>query len=164
MSDINALLEQLHDIEGLDSVSVWPLAIGWWIVIALGVVLVSLAVWFLIRWLLFRMSWKYDTLKKLNHLLGILSSSSISDEEMQNAVVLFSEYLRRIALRRFSRKECAGLKGQAWLEWLSKRDVKNFDWVNAGKLLIHAPYAPKSRQLTPEQLKRLIQAAKEWVR
>jgi hypothetical protein len=111
----------------------------------------------------FRRSWKYDTLEKLNHLFKDLSYPSITDVEIQHAIVLFSEYLRRIALHRFSRNTCAGLTGQTWLDWLSRHDAKNFDWVNHGNLLIQAPYAPSSHGLTAEQLKVLIQAAKEWV-
>jgi len=163
MNNIDALLEQLNDIEGLDPIQIWPLAIGWWIIIGVGVVLLSSLVWYLIKRLRFRRSWKYDTLKKLNQLFKILSDPSITDSGIQNEIVLFSEYLRRIALRRFSRNTCAGLTGHAWLEWLSKHDSKNFDWVNHGKLLIHAPYAPFNPGLTAEQLKILIQAAKEWV-
>ena len=36
----------------------------------------------------------------------------LSDATARETVIALSEYLRRIALRRFSRKECAGLVGR----------------------------------------------------
>jgi hypothetical protein len=164
MNEINPLLEKLHDIAGLDPIPLWPLAIGWWIVIGFGTIMLLLAALGLTRWLKFRRSWKYDTLEKLEYLSQTLSQPTVSNMEIQHTATFFSEYLRRIALRRFSRSACAGLTGQAWLEWLTKHDSKNFDWVKHGKSLIQAPYAPAHHRLAPEQLKILIQAAKEWVR
>ena len=28
---MSSLMQQLHDIEGLDPISPWPLAVGWWV-------------------------------------------------------------------------------------------------------------------------------------
>jgi Domain of unknown function (DUF4381) len=163
MTPVDSLLQQLHDIEGLDAIPSWPLALGWRMIIGLGIIIIALAAWYLIQWVRFRRSWKYDTLKKLNELLDDLSRPAVTDEKVRSAATLFSEYMRRIALRRFSRNTCAGLTGKAWLTWLSENDAKNFDWASQGQLLIHAPYAPASYAVTADQLKLLIQAAKEWV-
>lgn len=166
MNNANALLDQLHDIEGLDAVNRWPLAIGYWIVIGLGIIFLTLLIGFAIKWFAYRKSWKHDSRKRLNHLLNTLSKPSVTEETIQNTTILFSEYLRRIALHRFSRSSCAGLKGKAWLEWLSQHDSKNFDWVNKGKLLATVPYAnvKTSKSISVEELKALIHAAKDWVR
>lgn len=158
----NPLIDQLHDIEGLDLISSWPLAIGWWVLITLGTFIVVFLSWMLIRRLLFKRSWKYDTLRKLASLEKMLSEPS--ENRKQEAVILFSQYLRRIAMRRFARKECAGLMGEAWLAWLARQDEKKFDWEKKGKLLINAPYAPRDYSFNVEEIKDLIQAAKEWVR
>lgn len=179
-SAIDSILEKMHDIEGLGPISLWPLAIGWWVVIGLGIIVLSITVWYFFRWFTYRKSWKYDTNKKLNSLLDNLSKPSITASDIQNIASLFSEYLRRIALQKFSRNACAGLTGYAWLEWLSKHDEKKFDWVASGKILAELPYAPmelnldtnlaenhhskSSFQDTSEHLKSLILAAKEWVR
>jgi hypothetical protein len=72
--------------------------------------------------------------------------------------------LRRIAMRCFSRAECAGLEGKAWLRWLTLKDPKGFDWAAHGMLLIDAPYAPTGRNYSTQSLKLLIGAAKRWVR
>ncbi len=155
---MNSLLEQLHDIEGLDPISFWPLALGWWILIAVLILLSLAIVWFTYSKLAFRRSWKNDTLKKLAFL-----EKNLSDSTARETVISLSEYLRRIALRRYSRKECAGLIGNTWLTWLSKQDVKGFDWERKGKLLIDVPYSPLNHKLQGEQIKELIQAVRNWV-
>lgn len=159
---MNQLLEQLHDIEGVDPISWWPLAIGWWFVLAIALVIVGASVCFAIyRWS-YNRSWKKDTLTKLARL-----EENLSEATARESIVLLSEYLRRIALKRFSRKECAGLKGAAWLKWLHQQDPKQFNWETRGALLIEIPYAPVNYRLsdpaTTNEIKEWIRATKEWV-
>lgn len=155
---MESLLEQLHDIDGLDPVSAWPLALGWWVLIGVVVICVVALIVYAIRWLAFRRSWKHDTLQKLATL-----EKGLSDVNAREAAITLSEYLRRISLKRFSRKECAGLTGEAWLKWLAKQDPKKFDWEKKGALLIDMPYAPQQVSLSASQMKELIQAVKMWV-
>ncbi len=156
---MNPQLEQLHDIEGLDLISSWPLAIGWWIVISIAILILSLSIYFGVRHLAFKRSWKNDALKKLAYL-----EKELSDLTARETAIFLSEYLRRIALRRFPRKECAGLIGKAWLKWLTNKDPKHFDWEKKGELLVEIPYAPMNSHLSTDQIKDLIQATREWVR
>lgn len=155
---MSPLMQQLHDIEGLDPISFWPLAAGWWILIACGILLLGGVIWLLKRWWDYFRSWKQDTFKKLDSLERNLSPSSSAE-----TVAYLSEYLRRIAVRRFPRKECAGLTGDAWLTWLQAHDPKQFDWTQKGKLLVEIPYAPTHEELPVEQVKELIQAIRYWV-
>jgi hypothetical protein len=155
---MSALIEQLHDIEGIDSISLWPLAIGWWVAIACGMLVLAASIWLLRRRLGYLRSWKRDTFKKLDSLEQNLSPST-----SRETIAFLSEYLRRIAVRRFPRKECAGLVGDAWLKWLQSHDPKQFDWTVKGKLLIEIPYAPAHRELPVQQIKELIQAVRYWV-
>lgn len=152
------LQELLHDIEGIDAISVWPLAWGYWVLITLAVsFLVALA---LLGWRRYRFnrSWKRDTLNKLAELEKKLSSATALD-----TMVFFSEYLRRIALERYPREECAGLMGKDWLKWLSAKDAQ-FNWEEKGGLLMNIPYMKHARELPLEQIRELIQAAKGWVK
>ena len=96
---MNNLLEQLHDIEGLDPISWWPLAIGWWIIIALCIILMIGLALYGVYWLAFKRSWKNDTFKKL-----AILERNLSDQTAKETVIALSEYLRRIALRRFPEK------------------------------------------------------------
>ncbi len=155
---MSSLMQQLHDIEGLDAISLWPLAIGWWVSIAFGVLVLGGVFWLLYRSLGYLRSWKRDTFKKLDSLENNLSPSNSAE-----TIAFLSEYLRRIAMRRFPRKECAGLVGDAWLMWLKTHDPKQFDWSDKGKLLIEIPYAPLRTDLPLQQIKELIQAVRYWV-
>ena len=38
---MSSLMQQLHDIEGLDPISPWPLAIGWWVSIVCGIIILG---------------------------------------------------------------------------------------------------------------------------
>lgn len=156
---MNPILEQLHDIEGLDPISAWPLGIGWWVVIGIGVGLACLVIVYGMYRLAFKRSWRNDTYQKLAML-----EKDLSEQTARETVVALSEYLRRIILKRFSRKECAGLMGEAWLKWLTKHDPKNFDWEKKGTLLISIPYSPQNYQaISTTEIKSLIQATREWV-
>src|ERR1700683_2748217 len=99
---MSPLLEQLHDIEGLDPISWWPLAIGWWVLIVIGIFIVCAIACFAAYRLAFKRSWRNDTFQKLANL-----EKNLSDTTARETIIALSEYLRRIALRRFSRKECA---------------------------------------------------------
>jgi hypothetical protein len=156
---MNPQLDQLHDIEGLDLISSWPWAIGWWILMLVSALTIGALLFLIIRKVSFTRSWKNDILKKLTCL-----EKEPSDLTARERTILLSEYLRRIALRRFSRKECAGLVGEAWLKWLTNKDPKSFDWEKKGELLIKVPYAPMNATFPCDQVKDLIQATREWVR
>ncbi len=156
---MNPLLEKLHDIEGLDPISWWPLAIGWWILIMIAIFLVCAIAYLTAYRLAFKRSWKNDTFQKLLQL-----EKNLTDATARETIITLSEYLRRIVLQRFSREECAGLMGEAWLKWLTAHDPKNFDWEKKGTVLIEVPYAPGNLALSTCQIKNLIQAVRQWVR
>jgi hypothetical protein len=150
------LLAQLYDITGVDYIGWWPLAPGWWAVLALILLLVGGLYW---RRRAYRRSWKGDAWQAL-----IALDSRLADENAQEVAAALSVLLRRIAMQRFSRAACAGLEGQNWLRWLATKDPKAFDWASHAFLLIEAPYAPPGRTIAPQAVKVLIKAAKRWVK
>lgn len=156
---LDNLMEQLHDIEGLDTVNHWPLSRGEWVLFITFFLLFVGVIVLIGYWIRYKRSWKNYTFLKLSEL-----EDSVTEETLQVAIVDFSEYLRRIAVQSFPRSECAGLTGEAWLRWLSAHDPKGFDWEKKGKLLLEAPYAPSKKiEGSFHQIKDLIQAAKQWV-
>jgi hypothetical protein len=155
----NNLLSQLKDIDGLDAISAWPLAIGWWIIIVLVLAIILAVVFYLVRQRMFKNSWKGSisrTLSEMQNALGNNNTQAIATE--------LSEVLRIIAIKRFSRNECAGLAGKEWLQWLEKNDAASFDWVAHGKLLLEAPYAPSGKTIAKGNVDLLINATKKWVK
>lgn len=154
------IARQLKDIEGLDSIGLWPLADGWWL---LGLALL-VALWMLrLIWLRFvvgqrRAIWRTHAqaeLRQLRQQLGTKSSKELVGQ--------LSELLRRIAMARCGRDACAGLTGDAWLHWLKAQDPKGFDWPAQGRALIDLAYAPPGEDADQKAIRRLIRAAGTWV-
>ena len=152
----------LRDIRGLDPVSFWPLAPGWWLMLG-GLVL---AVALVIAWrkLSPQLSigrprdWRVDARRLVRDLRRRLPGM-----DGRTAAGEFSELMRRIAMAATSRDECAGLSGKAWLEWLSDHDPSGFDWREHGRLLLDIPYAPPGIGVDPDDLRRLLDAANGWI-
>ena len=157
---------QFRDIDAALGNPWWPLAPGWWLLLA-GLVLLALALWrFDLVWRL-RLpipmvtlgSWRWEAGRELRRLRRDATSASI-----KHSAAELSELLRRIAMARHGRGACAGLHGTDWLGWLATHDPKGFDWLGRGKLLLNAPYAPAARAETERAvLIGLIDAAMEWV-
>lgn len=152
------LLAQIDDIKGLDAIGWWPLAPLWWVLLAIIVLtFLALAIIYLRR-RAYERSWKGDALRMLATLEDRLNNGS--EHEVVSALSLA---MRRIAMQRFSRRECASLKGHEWLAWLQEHDPKSFAWTKHGDLLIKAPYAPPSTTAPSAKIYTLIEAAKQWV-
>jgi len=155
-------IDGLRDIRGLDAVSWWPLAPGWWIVLAAVIALAVVAV----LWRRFApvmtfgrpRDWRVDARRLLRDLRRRLPALDARD-----AITEFSELMRRIAMARTARDECAGLAGAQWLQWLTERDPQGFDWNEYGRLLTEVPYAPPGTQVDADDLRRLLDAAGRWV-
>ena len=139
------ILSQLRDIRGLDPVSWWPPALGWWLLAGLILLLLYLA-WRYRASLRLRIppipvlrigNWRWDAGRQLRD----LRQRAGGQDPKQTAVEL-SELLRRIAMARLGREACAGLVGEGWLAWLAEQDPKGFDWRTRGRPLLDAPYAP----------------------
>jgi NhaP-type Na+/H+ or K+/H+ antiporter len=155
---MNPLLK-LRDIQGIDPISFWPLAMGWWILIAVFAgTLISLTTILTIRRRRNR-RWQYQVLNELSTL-----SSKITATNSQSIAIQFSGIMRRVAMHRFSRNACAGLEGEAWLKWLTENDRSQFSWVQNSSFLVLAPFAPNGTQFDVSSIQKTIRAAKAWVK
>lgn len=155
---MNPALEKLHDIDGIDTISFFPLAIGWWFSCVFVFLLLCVFVFFTIRYVIYKRSWKNDTLKKLKRL-----EKDLRKENAQETAKRLSEYLKRVALRKYSRSECAHLTGEKWLKWLTAHDPKQYDWEKESHFLGDISYSPATAVISEENVKKAIQAAKQWV-
>lgn len=154
------MVARLRDIQGLDAVSWWPLAAGWWLLAGVAIALL-LALVALVRnlrrypagsWR--RSAWKQ--LRALKQQAGRMPAQQLAGE--------LSELLRRIAIARLGRGHAAGLSGERWLTWLQEHDPVGFAWTRRGRLLLTLPYAPPdSGQDSAGQLLPLIDATFAWV-
>lgn len=171
------IASQLRDIRGLDPVSWWPPATGWWLVAA-SVLLLLLLAW---RWrgsLRLRIppipvlrigSWRWDAARQLR---ALRHRAATQDPKLTAGDL--SELLRRVAMARLGRDACAGLAGEDWLAWLADQDPRGFDWKTKGRPLLDAPYAPPAATArlaaggggplgSPREWLELIDAAYQWV-
>lgn len=158
-------LDQLRDIQGITGVPWWPLAPGWWLLLAVLVVIAYAAFhWRAILRLRVPVpgitlgTWRWDAAAQLRS----LRRRARADQDAKTTAGELSELLRRIAMARWGRDACAGLNGEDWLAWLAARDPKGFPWEARGRLLISAPYAPAG-PLSDRDLFALIDAAYAWI-
>jgi len=157
-----SLTSRLHDIHELDPVGVWPLAAGWWLIIALAVLTVLLIVG-VRRWrpdwqrFLPRYGWTRDAEREL-----ALLRDRVERGDIKTLASELSELLRRIAIARCGRDRCAGLHGEPWLDWLADHDPEGFDWRSHGRLLLNLPYAPPRERDQQPELYHLIDAVQVW--
>ena len=157
-----SLTNRLHDIQELDPVGVWPLAAGWWLVLALVVLAAALIIG-VRRW---RPDWqrylpRYGWTKAATRELDALRDR-VAAGDMKMLTAELSELLRRIAIARCGRDRCAGLHGESWLAWLTDHDPEGFDWSIHGQLLLDLPYAPPGALEHQRDLYPLIDAAMVW--
>ncbi len=154
-----ALMDGLRDIHGLDGVPWWPLAPGWWLLLAL--VLSGLALYAGRRWLERRdplAGWRREARRRLRGL-----RRRVARDDPKALLGELSELLRRIAMQRCGRQGCAGLSGEEWLQWLDRNDPAGFAWAGHAELLLVAPYAPPGHPVDRAALRILVDAALRWV-
>jgi len=99
-------LDQLKDIHLPDPISIWPLGLGWWVVIVLVIGVVLLTIWWV----------------KKNQWKRLAKRQLLSYEPMANVDYYYqmNRSLKQIAVQRFGSK-CAQLSGQRWLEFLDSQ-------------------------------------------
>ena len=125
----------LRDLHLPEPIGWWPLAPGWWIVIAVLVLALG--------WLLLRLWRNFQFHAPRRYAIRELASVEADFLEHRNPVTLgqqLSELLRRAMLAYAPRHEVAGLTGEAWLEWLDKDLPVPYFHTEGGKSLLQLPY------------------------
>jgi hypothetical protein len=134
----------LRDIHLPQAISWWPIAPGWWILLA-AIVLLVVAI------IVGRRMYKR---RQINREIQSELDTILDDfRQHENKVILarrLSELLRRASLSLYSFENPAGLTGEAWLAFLSQthhaKSVRySFDDSQA-KVLIMAPYLATDSQ------------------
>lgn len=150
---------QIEDIEGLDAIPFFPLAIGWWIVIAILIAPFILYFLIKIKQLLYRKTWQYKTSVLLDDLL-----MRVGKDDAKYIISELSELLKKISIKRFGRKDCASLYGESFIAWLDEKDSGKFGWKNNGQILADYIYAPPGFVPDNDNLSLLIKTAARWVK
>lgn len=152
-------LSELYDIIGLDKINWWPPSIGIVVVLSILVVLFLIFVVQEYRRRVFERTWRSKMLKFLCN-----AENKLNTNNSQEIIREISELIRRIAVHKYSRKICAGLKEELWLKWLKEHDPQKFDWTAKAKWMISAPYAPDDFTVKLSEIKKVINVIKGWIK
>lgn len=125
----------LRDLHLPEPVGWWPLAPGWWVLIAIA--LFGLGYLARLAWL----RWRSNRLRRIAlRELSVLARDYEQGAELVALSKRLSELLRRAMLAYAPRREVAGLTGAAWLGWLDRGlDDRPFT-TGAGRVLEELPY------------------------
>ena len=141
-------LPEIKDIHIPDTVSMFPLAYGWWIILAALIIL-----FLLVKFIIFiiKTSKKYYALKELEDLDTI---------DNIDAVIGVSNLLRRICS--IKHKNAATLYGKDWVNFLTNDGLSLSK--EASNLLIYAPFMDKkSKNFKPQHVDEIKAFCKKWI-
>jgi hypothetical protein len=145
----------LRDIHLPDAISWWPLAMGWWMIVAAALV-VALVV--IVR---YARLWRHRAAQRAlrDTIAAIQSGADPSDCALDASTIL-----RRFAMTMAADgKEIAGLVGNAWLDYLDSRWDRSEFTGDSGQLLLWSPYQPP-RGPAPEESLALCELCMDWVK
>jgi uncharacterized protein DUF4381 len=130
----------LHDIHLPDSVSWWPLAPGWWILLLLIIITIA-SVIFLVR---YRRNHQISAVRLAKMELVRIENEFKSNKDKSILIQEISKLIRRVSISLFKRDESASLTGQDWLLFLDQLNGDNSFSNGIGRVLIEAPYQAKA--------------------
>ena len=145
----------LRDLHLPEPISWWPLAPGWWLIIAL---LAAAAGWLLLA------AWRrYQMNAPRRYAMRTLAAVEAEYLSHRNPIRLgkqVSELLRRGMLAYAPRDEVAGLTGEAWLKWLDEGMPVPYFHTEGGKSLLSLPYRDPDGDLSDIDVSALLAAVK----
>ena len=125
----------LRDLHLPEPVGWWPLAPGWWAVIAVGSVVLAYLLW--------RLYLRWQANAPRRYAMRELARYEAEYLVHRDPVTLgkqLSELLRRGMLAYAPREQIAGLTGEQWLAWLDQGMPLPYFHTEGGKSLLSLPY------------------------
>lgn len=144
----------LKDIHLPEPITWWPPAIGWWLLAILLPVLIATGIF------LYRRLRQKTALKTARKMLEALKHDKQRDT-LQTLIAL-SAWLRRVAISLAPRGHVAGLRGEAWLNYLDAAFQDEPFSRGVGRCMADAPY----RQNLPDtiDLDALFELCERWLK
>lgn len=145
----------LRDLHLPDAIGWWPLAPGWWgVIAALGI---------LLGYVLLRLyrQWRFNAPRR--YAMHELARYEAEYLEHRNPVTLgkqLSELLRRGMLAYAPREKVAGLTGSEWLAWLDQGMPLPYFHTEGGKSLLNLPYRDPNGDFSDTDINALLAAVR----
>ena len=145
----------IKDIHLPEAISWWPLAMGWWFLLAL-IILVTVGMVFWLKNSKQRLQKKSQMSLRKQVMSELVTIQKIEDDHL--FVERLSGLLKRVAITQYGQK-VAGLSGQQWLEFMDKHwELTSFS-QGVGRVLIDLPY-----QKDPQPDRHLLlRICKNWL-
>lgn len=145
----------LRDLHLPDAVGWWPLAPGWWFLIALAALALG---WFLWRAFL---QWRGNRARRaaLASLRSLVEAHKTAPDDLRLAKDL-SALTRRAMLAYAPRQDVAGLTGEAWLRWLDQGLPEPLFTEGQGRALESMPYRDRLPDDGKAELLGLVEAVR----
>lgn len=147
-------LAQLKDIHLPEPIGWWPLAPGWYVLMAILLVIVIGFIYLDHKRRLHARA-KNQALK----LLAVYKQQYEQENNTQATSARISELLRRVALVYFPRSEVASIHGDDWIQFLNKTS-KGIDFKPVQSMLLESPFK-RSETLN---LKPLFTRSEQWIK
>ncbi|ALC14943.1 hypothetical protein DSOUD_0143 [Desulfuromonas soudanensis] len=145
---ISAEALPLRDIHLPAAIGWWPPAPGWWLLLGLGVLLLA-GVWLLRR--------RHRHTR--NRRLALAELEELAQGPTEGQAAALSRLLRRAALCYFPPADCAGLCGEAWLEFLDRPFADRPFSQGVGRFLLDSPYRQNAEMDGPA----VIELCRRWL-
>jgi hypothetical protein len=130
-------LAQLRDIHSPGMIETWPPAPGWWMLAALGALLVIAALTWLFRY------WRANRYRReaMSELTQLFENWQKNEDDLAYLESL-QRLLKRAALTSFPREDVAGLTGEAWVQFLDRTTGSRDFSIGEAEALIDGTYRP----------------------
>ena len=148
---------ELKDIHLPDSVSWWPPAPGYWMI--LGLIFFIVITYLVIKLLRNRSRIKRQALSEFYNIKKTFKSNHDERKLLSSVSVL----LRRAAISSYPRTDCASLTGNDWLQWLDLQlpDDKFHFFDGPGYLLTESIY---SKSVNSADIDSLLTLSHQWLK
>lgn len=153
-------LAALNALREPASIGWWPLAPGWWILIALLVVAASVLYYFL-RKRYKNNAYRRLALLQLKEINAELETGNPASDRKYTAVTATNALLKAVALRVFPRHNIAALSGSAWLAFLHSTTAHKKDTATFPAEFANAAYQKQNLNLDMQQISA---ATEHWIK
>ena len=108
-------LAQLHPLREPELIGWWPLAPGWWLLLALLALALAGLGWYLLR------RYRANAYRRQGlRQLAVIFSDYEASRDTQRCLQEVNALLKSVALRSYTRREVASATGMPWVEFLNR--------------------------------------------